>query len=223
MYPAESVHDSGSGARVSVVFLLLTDADQHAAAVCGVFRNTAPTAGRSLPRKHPYFILQDEADDDLIEKIERVTWVPDWVPFSVPGTGVLCRAHAAAWIGRTGSGVGQTDGADDGYELVYVAENGSVYHTDSTCTHIDLSVHAAAGSDLGRLRNVHGGKYHACEKCVGNGRVSGTIYITDEGDRYHNDAGCSGLKRTVRLLRKSELDGLPVCSRCAEKEAGHGS
>lgn len=53
-----------------------------------------------------------------------------------------------------------------------------------------------------------------CETCSRHQNPSGTVYITGSGNRYHNDASCSGLKRTVRLVKKSQLGDMHVCSKC---------
>ena len=139
--------------------------------------------------------------------------------WTVPGFGVFgghvriaCRARVRPWTGRDPS---RSSGADpEADRLVYVTEHGRVYHTDSSCTHIDLSLHAVSSASLPDRRNADGGHYHACEKCVGSGGVQATVFITEEGDCYHNTAGCSGLKRSVHLVPLSEAGELPVCSRC---------
>ena len=96
-------------------------------------------------------------------------------------------------------------------------EAGVVYHKNPHCTHLDLSIHAAASSELNSLRNESGGKYHACEKCVHGSSKGGSVYITDQGDRYHNSLTCSGLKRTVYTARISEVPGKRACSKCGGK------
>ena len=105
----------------------------------------------------------------------------------------------------------------DGKKLVYVTDTGVVYHKNPHCTHLDLSIHAAASSELNSLRNESGGKYHACEKCVHGSSMGGSVYITDQGDRYHNSLTCSGLKRTVYTARISEVPGKRACSKCGGK------
>ena len=117
-----------------------------------------------------------------------------------------------AWTGYEAGGFGEEDD-----QIVYVTDTGVVYHKNPHCTHLDLSIHAAASSELNSLRNESGGKYHACEKCVHGSSMGGSVYITDQGDRYHNSLTCSGLKRTVYTARISEVPGKRACSKCGGK------
>ena len=149
---------------------------------------------------------------DVIDLASPVEW-------DVPGFGLFgghvsaaCRARVRPWTGRDRSRNG--DDENEGEKLVYVTEHGQVYHTNAACTHIDLSLHAEESGALDTLRNSHGSCYHACEKCVGSGQVNSIVYITDDGERYHNSAACSGLKRSVHLVPASEAGNLPLCSRC---------
>lgn len=82
--------------------------------------------------------------------------------------------------------------------MVYVTEYESVYHTSESCTHLDLSVHRGTKTQVEQKRNEYGGKYHACERCGGD---SALVYYTEKGDCYHSQVSCSGLKRTVRLVK----------------------
>ena len=147
------------------------------------------------------------------------------VEWEMPGFGIFgghvriaCRARVRPWSGRDPSRGGREGTQAD--RLVYVTEHGQVYHTDASCTHIDLSLHAVSSASLPGLRNTGGGHYHACEKCVGSGGMQGTVYITDDGDCYHNAAGCSGLKRSVHLVTEAEAGGMRICSRCAARGGG---
>ena len=142
---------------------------------------------------------------------------PRWYPAALPAVTLTVRARVRAWTGRKGEEASAAEKEDE--EMVYVSEHESVYHTSSSCTHLNVSVKSADGRSVTSRRNAYGERYHACEKCVGSGAVCGTVYITDEGDHFHNSASCSGLKRTVRLVRRSETDAHRLCGRCAAGEA----
>lgn len=95
--------------------------------------------------------------------------------------------------------------------IVYVAENGVVYHKDASCSHICLKITGnAAIQDI-----VHSSKYAACEKCIHKGASLSAIFVTAYGDCYHSTLGCSGLKRTIRAVRLKDAGRLRPCSRCA--------
>lgn len=98
-------------------------------------------------------------------------------------------------------------------DVVYVAENGEVYHEDRSCTHLKLSIREIAASEVENVRNKGGDRYSPCEKCKPDTSQQ-TWYITEEGDRYHASAECPGLKRTVFSVPKSRAVQYRVCSRC---------
>ncbi|MCQ2508057.1 MAG: pilus assembly protein [Dorea sp.] len=99
-------------------------------------------------------------------------------------------------------------------EIVYITETGVVYHLDYNCSYLDLSIKTMNGGNLSAARNKSGGKYHACEYCHPSSK--GLVYVTDYGDRYHSSLSCSGLKRTVYSVPKSEAIGKGACSKCAK-------
>lgn len=102
------------------------------------------------------------------------------------------------------------DAAGDN-SIVYVAENGVVYHKNASCSHICLKITGnAAIQDI-----VRSSKYAACEKCIHKGSSLSTIFVTAYGDCYHSTLGCSGLKRTIKAVRLKDVGRLRPCSRCA--------
>lgn len=105
-------------------------------------------------------------------------------------------------------------GESDPY--VYVTANQSVYHTNRECTHLVLSIQRVYNVDF-YLKGKSG--LTPCEYCTKHfhGLING-LYITKEGDRYHTSLSCSGLKRTVKRVKKSETGGLSQCQRCQKKE-----
>lgn len=150
--------------------------------------------------------------DDLIDIIVTYSVSPwssliGFRPFRMAN-----RYCAHIWNGYEVSGPGQ---AEEVTRIVYVTENGAVYHGSMECTHLQLSVQEVPSLVIEDLRNQGGGKYYPCSRCAGTGPPS-TLYITREGDRYHYSRGCSGLKRTVSsmTIEQAQEAGLRPCSRC---------
>ena len=105
---------------------------------------------------------------------------------------------------------------------VYVAENGSVYHRDLSCTYLALSIHACSMSSVQHLRNQYGARYVQCERCGHVRDKNQTVFITDMGTAWHTDRHCSGLKRTMDGMsqKEAEQSGLRPCSRCGASGGG---
>lgn len=122
------------------------------------------------------------------------------------------RYYGHIWNGYAISGQAQAG------ETVYVAENGQVYHLDRSCTHLKLSVREISAEALDAARNNYGKRYEACEKCV-RGRRTEIVFITGEGDKYHYNRACPGLKRTVSPMLKQDAEKrYRPCSRCGTKK-----
>ncbi len=111
------------------------------------------------------------------------------------------------------------DSADGEEQWVYITETGSVYHSTSTCSHLELSIRSVQREQITELRSENGGKYYKCKECGGRENAWGTVYITNQGNRYHNDLNCSGIKRTIYMVRLSEVEERRSCSRCCTNEA----
>ena len=122
------------------------------------------------------------------------------------------RYYGHIWNGYAVSGQAQTG------VTVYIAENGQVYHSDRSCTHLRLSIQKIRAENLDSVRNNYGKRYGACERCV-RGRKVEIIYITGEGDKYHYNRDCPGLKRTVSPMLKSDAEKrYRPCSRCGTEK-----
>ena len=134
--------------------------------------------------------------------------------FGIPDVIIMTRARTRAWTGYHVTGA-ESD-ADDADRIVYVTDGSEVYHLSRSCTHLDLSITPVNADDIGDHVNIGGGHYSACERC-GHGESSGIYFITNEGDRYHTDISCSGLKRTIYEILLSEVGDKRVCSRCAQR------
>lgn len=123
----------------------------------------------------------------------------------------IVKVHA--WTGREYEAFGDGE-QGEGEEMVYVTESGTVYHKKMECSYLDLSVTTASGNGISSMRNIYGEKYTACETCSRGQKPAGNVYITKSGNRYHNLGSCSGLKRTVRLVKHSHAKNMGACSRC---------
>jgi hypothetical protein len=121
---------------------------------------------------------------------------------------VIQRARVRGWTGYE-----NTSSKETKEETVYITQNGTVYHRDIACTHINLSISEVYLNDVKNLRNSSGGKYYECELCE-NEPNNGKVYITDTGDRYHYSRNCSGIRRGVIAVPISQVGGRGPCSRC---------
>ena len=132
------------------------------------------------------------------------------IPFLalLPGVPVYQGTAHRVWTGRA-----MQESTEE--ELVYVTEESKVYHTHLSCGSLSLQVKEILKAALSSARNSSGEIYRACEFC-GNGSGD-RVYISVYGNRYHYDRNCSGLKRTVSTIPKSQIGDRTLCKRCAKK------
>ena len=124
------------------------------------------------------------------------------------------RAVVHGWTGYQGD---KAEGISGSFEdMVYVTERQTVYHTHRDCSHMNVTVYSVSQKEAKKRRNDYGEKYGVCSHCKDQGN-SGTVYITPKGDSYHFSAECSALKRSGRLVKKSQVSSLSECSRCRER------
>ena len=86
---------------------------------------------------------------------------------------------------------------------------------DLSCTHLSLDI--SVDEDVEKYRNKRT-QYKPCDKCTKHEKGDfSCVYIAKEGESYHTDLGCSGLKRTVKQVDLSTLKGMRPCTRCAKQ------
>lgn len=100
-------------------------------------------------------------------------------------------------------------------EIVYITENGEVYHERADCSHLKLTILPVTLQAAYQMRNVYGEKYRQCIMCGTSIENPEVVWITTDGIGIHCRRECSGLKRTIRAMDKSKLKGIPPCIRCA--------
>lgn len=150
------------------------------------------------------FGTNDEIDITVTYSVSPWGGLIGFLPFRM-----VNRFYAHIWNGY------QLSGEEEKTQIVYITENGTVYHLTRECTHLQLSVSQIPASAIETARNQYGGKYYPCARCV-SGSAAALLYITDDGNRYHNDRECSGLKRTIYSMSIEEAvkEGYRACSRC---------
>lgn len=121
------------------------------------------------------------------------------------------RYYGRAWTGYDVTP--EENGREAEEEYVYITENAEVYHLSRECSHIRLSISECEAGELENLRNSSGERYTPCELCIRS--PSEKYYVARNGERYHQDLNCSGLKRTVIVIPRREAEKqYRLCARC---------
>lgn len=138
-----------------------------------------------------------------------------FLPGSFGTVMITQREFQRVWMGNEDAVAHSEENDSD--ETVFITENGKVYHTSLTCSYLKLSIQQVELSAIDQYRSEDGSKYYACELCNAE-TASGTVYITDSGNRYHININCSGLKRGIQEVLLSSVSDMPCCSRCSAKK-----
>lgn len=143
-------------------------------------------------------MAHEESADVTIYKssVLEDVWIMPFQKKNVITQAAVCRA----WIGFTKLETTEI--------YVYATPEGSVYHLQSDCTHLDLSIQCTT---LVKAQK----HYRECAHCDKEFGV--LVYVTEEGECYHSERSCSGLKRTVRRVALSSVEGRGCCIRCMER------
>lgn len=121
------------------------------------------------------------------------------------------RYYAHLWNGFAISG---REPEDEDQGVVYVAENGEVYHEDRSCGHLLLHIQTVSLDEARVRRNADGEKYVSCEICAENS-LNESVYIAWEGTAIHWKRDCPGLKRTIYTIPRSKAGKYRPCRDCA--------
>lgn len=97
---------------------------------------------------------------------------------------------------------------------VYITPSGKVYHANSNCRVLDLSIQEAKITQISDLRGMDGQKYYPCSGCEAKKGASEVVYYTDYGRLYHVDINCNALKRTIMRIPMKDVKEREACSYC---------
>lgn len=175
-----------------------------------LFWNALPESDRTRER----WVLCLPEDDGSIQVRVSYRFVCEAVLFSEVSLPVRQNFRFMPYVGETDSDLYAV--AEDGEEVVYVTEYGTVYHESRACGYLNVVVRSTAMDKIGEKRNSSGRKYTLCERCD-NREATGTVYYSEGGTKYHLAAGCPALKRTVTEQPREEVT-LPVCHKCGNRK-----
>lgn len=150
-------------------------------------------------------------ENDIIDLVMTYRVKP-WFAFEEVGDMVLLnRCYIKAYTGY------EKEDLSDGEQKYYVADTGEVYHLNRACTHLLLSISAIQVTEVENARNMYGSRYTSCEICFDEYQGDKTLYITNQGDRYHAYVACPGLKRTIYTISASQIGNRTLCLRCMKE------
>ena len=112
-----------------------------------------------------------------------------------------------AWNGYTQDVLGSGNS-----EYVYITAHGTSYHRDSQCYHLHVTIEEVTSTDDYYSGNT---SYRACEYCVSGDRDKSILYISEDGECYHEDLSCGGLTRTVSYVAIGQTGGRRPCADCS--------
>lgn len=140
--------------------------------------------------------------------------VSPWISFGKVGRiRLMNRCKVKMWIGYCNP----RDYEEEIY--VYITPEGEVYHDSVYCPYLKPTVGQYPLSSLPKLRNEAGEKYKVCMNCSNEKKIkeTGYVFLTWYGTKYHSSPSCKSLKRTVKRIPLSKVDGRRVCSKCRSR------
>ena len=128
------------------------------------------------------------------------------IPFASYSWNVTQRAKTKDWTG--------VDLVKPG-EIVYITKYGTVYHRSKECKHLIININETTLAQAKLMRNKSGHKYKRCSYCVRKNISDLTsVFVTPDGDRYHNSLDCLGLTRSVIEVDIKDVEDRKPCSSC---------
>lgn len=169
--------------------------------------NTCPVWKKIVAGGNTGFMVSEKEEDDGTIRIDCNYRIHPLFTSLTPVTKALeNHYYGHAWVGYVHHG--ETSEREETY--VYITETGTVYHKNRGCSYLNPSIQQVHTPE--KLRNKSGAAYYPCPLCDAFGGA--TYYITDYGTAYHMSVACSGLKRTIYVVKLSEVGERGACSKC---------
>lgn len=96
-------------------------------------------------------------------------------------------------------------------EYVYITQYGTSYHQSSQCYHLHVTIKEVEDVELYYKDNT---SYRPCEFCVSGKKDKDRLYISEDGECYHEDDHCGGLSRSVSYVELEQTGGRSPCKDC---------
>lgn len=146
-------------------------------------------------------------DEDTVNIVITYQVSPGITIFPSPYFRMVSRYYGRAWTGyEVGEGTEQT-------VYVYVTDEGEVWHSRADCSYLKLHIYEAVPETVWMLCNRNGERYRACSRCE-DLPLCNSVYLTEEGNRYHTVRSCPALLRRIRAIVWRENIPYRACSRC---------
>lgn len=153
--------------------------------------------------KNGILLVTDHAEEDFVELIANYQVEMPFFPRSKT-LWMQQKSRRRVWSGKE-------------EQMVYITRTGKVYHRYLDCSYIRHNPRAVLASSVKEQQNSEGKHYTPCGICCREAVVSGTVYITTEGEHYHSSDTCGGICKEVIAIPLSEVGERPLCSRCGER------
>lgn len=144
------------------------------------------------------------------EIIDMVVEYKIRIPYINKQFSLVQRGRVRGW---TGQDISQEQ------STVYITKSGKVYHKSRDCSYLVVKISKVLYSQVSKLRNCYGEKYSKCQLCVKCVlQNSEGVFVTEDGNRYHADLKCSGIKRSVMSIDITQVGDKVQCSKCGQGE-----
>lgn len=159
------------------------------------------------------FLHSSVLDND--EMIDLVVTYKAKMPYDFFGIRHFIIADRARVRAFTGYDNIRSGTRSTGEQMVFITEHGTVYHTSRSCRHLNFNIQTVDSDAVCNERSNDGSKYYPCEYCASHG-AGETVYITDDGNRYHNSLTCPSLSRAIKEIPLSQAGTRSCCTDCGK-------